>query len=113
MIAFPFYFHNVVPLLVVVHPPSRIVSHPKDRSFPDPPRRSLELDRGRILIFLVFYVFILISSHENFDSCHVNCIVSFVLILFFTSKIVIIFLTFQVHKIVSCLKLPCIQKPFV
>jgi hypothetical protein len=32
----------------VVHPPSRIVSHPKDKKFP--PGRPLALCRGRILI---------------------------------------------------------------
>jgi hypothetical protein len=40
----------------VVHPPSRIVPHPKDKNFSDlyslilPPRRLLTFGRGRILI---------------------------------------------------------------
>jgi len=54
---FPFFPHAHDVGQLVVHPPSRIVSHPKEtRSWPDfyslirPPGRPFALGRGRILI---------------------------------------------------------------
>ena len=53
VVVFQFPFHTFMPF---IHPPSRMVSHPKDKKFPDlyllirPPRRPLALGRGSKLI---------------------------------------------------------------